>query len=346
MSFRYILLMSALSLVASSYAGSDYPVMDQETTVLLNKVQGATWPTVDKIPLALLRSPSKFYGYQGNRTVQVRDIAIPGSVGEIPLRIYTPAGAQETQLPVFVMFHGGGWIMGDLETHDGLCREISQQADCIVVSVAYHRAPEYKFPVPFNDCYDATAWVVKEIASYGGNPSMIAVGGDSAGGNLAAAVALKARDTRDFALAAEVLLYPVTNNNFATDSYVAFGSNGYYLLPTKSMQFFWDSYSDAAKDNLDYYAKPLIAPSHQGLPPTFMVVADFDPLRDDGLAYADQLEQDNVIVELKQYPTIHGFLSFKRYPGMDDFSDSINRLTISAQATADIATYLRSIFSR
>jgi acetyl esterase len=246
----------------------------------------------------------------------VRDLSIPGPEGpETPLsvRAYTPPEAsgspRDDERPVLVYFHGGGWVRGDLDTHDGLCRLLADAADCVVVSVDYRRAPEHPFPTPVHDAYTATAWVAAHADIVGGDPDRIAVGGDSAGGNLAAAVTLLARERDGPELAHQVLLYPVTDFDLDTDSYHE-NADG-YLLSRASMRWYWDRYLDDAVDGANPYASPLRAPDLSGLPSATVVTAGYDPLRDEGAAYADRLRGAGVTVTHANYPgMVHVFASF------------------------------------
>jgi acetyl esterase len=240
----------------------------------------------------------------------VRDLSIPGPEGpETPLdvRAYTPDGTDT--LPVLVYFHGGGWVRGDLDTHDGLCRLLADAANCVVVSVDYRRAPEHPFPAPVHDAYAATAWAAEYAGIVGGDGDRVAVGGDSAGGNLAAAVTLLAREREGPNIAHQVLCYPVTDYDLDTDSYRE-NAEG-YLLSRASMRWYWDRYLDDGLDGANPYASPLRAPDLSGLPSATVVTAGYDPLRDEGAAYADRLREAGVAVTHADYPgMVHVFASF------------------------------------
>lgn len=225
---------------------------------------------------------------------------------KIPIRIYTPAG--NGPLPILVYFHGGGWVLGDIESHDGTSRELANKAGCIVVSVDYRLAPEHKFPAAPEDCYAATKWVALNAASFGGNPARIAVGGDSAGGNLAAAVAQMAADRGAPSFVHQLLIYPVTNYSFDTPSHRD-NAEG-YLLTRDLMQWFWKHYLASDEDGKNAYASPLQAREVRRVAPAFVITAEFDPLRDEGEAYAARLKAAGVPVELKRYNgAIHGFFN-------------------------------------
>src|SRR5881397_1593802 len=212
---------------------------------------------------------------EGEAVARVESRTVPGPRGEIPVRVYTPEGC--APFPVLVYFHGGGWVTGSLETHDGLCRHLANAAGAVVASVDYRLAPEHPFPASGEDAYAATRWVAANAAVIGGDAKRIAVGGDSAGGNLAAVVSLMARDRGGPAIALQLLVYPVTNHAYDTASYRE-NADG-YLLTRDSMVWFWNHYLRSDRDGADPYASPLRAPNLAGLPPAVVVTAEFDPLR-------------------------------------------------------------------
>lgn len=237
----------------------------------------------------------------------VRNIAIPGPGGDLPLRTYDPGDGNS--LPILVYYHGGGWVRGDLETHDELCRYLAATADCLVVSVDYRRAPEHPFPAALEDCYAATKWAHEHAGHLGGDPERVAIAGDSAGGNLAASVALLARERGGPPIRYQLLIYPVTDYAFDTASYEE-NAEG-YLLSRSSMRWYWDHYLESDIDGANPFASPLRAPDLSGLPPATVLTCGFDPLRDEGLAYADRLEEADVDVTVRNYPdAIHAFVSF------------------------------------
>jgi acetyl esterase len=231
---------------------------------------------------------------------KVEDRRLPGG---LRVRIYTPAGLGPK--PALIYFHGGGWALGSPETVDGPCRRLAKESGCVVFSVDYALAPEHRFPKPSDDCYAATSYLASHAGSFGVDPHRIAVGGDSAGGNLAAAVTLMARDRGSPALAFQLLVYPVTNHAFDTPSYHAFGTG--HGLTTKAMQWVWENYLTRSEDGQNPLASPLLADLH-GLPPALIITAEFDPLRDEGEAYAARLRAAGVITQHKRYKgQIHGF---------------------------------------
>jgi acetyl esterase len=233
---------------------------------------------------------------------EVRDEVVPGPGGDIPVRIYRPPGEN---LPVLVYAHGGGFVFCDLDSHDGLCRSFANDVPAVVISVAYRLAPEHPWPAAADDVYAVTQ--AAAAGAFGGDPGRIVVGGDSAGGNLAAVTALMARDRGGPALAAQLLIYPVLAADFDTESYRRFG-RGYYN-PKPAMQWYWDQYAPSATDRTHPYAAPLHA-DLSGLPPAVLVIAGHDPLRDEALAYATALEAAEVPVTRAQFDgAIHGFMS-------------------------------------
>ncbi len=237
---------------------------------------------------------------------QVYDTTISGPGGEIPIRIYRPFG---DNLPVLVYAHGGGFVFCDLDSHDDLCRSIANHIPAVVISVGYRLAPEHRWPAAADDFYAATRWAVDNADSIGGDARRIAVGGDSAGGNLAAVTALMARDQDDPSVVAQLLLYPVLAADFNTESYRLFG-RGYYN-PKPAMQWYWDQYVPSLTDRAHPYAAPNNADLH-GLPPAIFVIAGHDPLRDEALAYADALEEAGVPVTRAQFDgAVHGFMSMR-----------------------------------
>ncbi|MDT7592675.1 MAG: acetyl esterase [Pseudonocardiales bacterium] len=278
-----------------------------EAQGLLDALAEAGLPATEEMTVPNARAATAgFLALQGEpvEVASALDRTVPGPAGEIPVRVYTPAG--EGPLPVVVYFHGGGWVIGDLEVVDQPCRQLASAAGAIVVSVDYRLAPEHRYPAAFEDSYAATVWVGAHAAEIGGDPARLAVAGDSAGGNLAAAVALAARDRGGPELAAQLLIYPVTDFNFGTASYQ--DNREGYLLTKGSMQWFWAHYLGAQDLDKDPYACPLRADSLVGLPPAYVATSEYDPLRDEGEAYARRLEEAGVAVTAKRFDgLLHGF---------------------------------------
>ncbi|PYM91277.1 MAG: acetyl hydrolase [Candidatus Rokuibacteriota bacterium] len=259
----------------------------------------------------------------------VRNVLAEGRHAAVPLRVYRPAGvAATTLLPGLVYFHGGGWVIGDLDTHDVLCRQLTAEAGITVASVDYRLAPEHKFPAAVDDAWEATRWVASVADLLGIDARRLAVGGDSAGGNLAAVVALLARDAGAPAIAFQALLYPVTDLSAESRSYNDFADG--YMLTRDSMRWFAAQYLAGKDEAMDWRASPLRAATLSGLPPALIVTAGFDPLRDEGEAYARRLRDAGVRVDYACYGgMLHGFV------GMGRLLDSGNR------AVSHIAASLR-----
>jgi len=235
----------------------------------------------------------------------VEDQMIDGPAGAIPLRIYRPSAAAA---PVHVHFHGGGWVIGDLDTHDRDCREICAGAECIVVAVDYRLAPEHPFPAAPEDCYAALCWAAANLQNIGGLATPVSVGGDSAGGTLATGVCLMARDRNGPAIAMQLLIYPVTDATMESASYRD-NADG-YLLSRTMMSWFWDHYCPDLALRADPLASPITAEDLSGLPPALVMTAEFDPLRDEGEAYAERLKDAGVAVEVRRFDgLVHGFFS-------------------------------------
>jgi acetyl esterase len=236
----------------------------------------------------------------------VTDREIPGPAGPIPVRVYRPS--DEPDLPVLLYLHGGGWTIGTLDGVEALCRELCTRAGCLVVSVDYRLAPEHPFPAAIEDAYAAARWVAEHGSELGGDGTRLAIGGDSAGGNLAAAVSLLARDAGGPAIALQLLAYPATEYALERPSWLEHAKAP--LLTTDDVVWFWGQYLPDASDRADPRATPNSAASLAGLPPTFVLTAEYDPIRDDGEAYAARLTQDGVDVTHVRYPGVfHGFFT-------------------------------------
>ncbi len=229
--------------------------------------------------------------------------------GGVPLRLYRPAG--NAALPVLVYFHGGGWVIGDLDTHDVLCRQLSVAAGAAVVSVDYRLAPEHAFPAAVDDCVAATRWVRAQAAALGLDPARLAVGGDSAGGNLAAVVCIALRDAGEAQPAAQLLIYPATDQRALAPSHTANGQG--YLLTSDSIRYYRSRYLPEPLQWSDWRASPLLAADHSRLPPALVLTAGYDPLRDEGRQYADALSAaGNRVQYLCFERQVHGFITMSR----------------------------------
>jgi len=240
----------------------------------------------------------------------VRLVFAPGPEGPIAIRAYRPQGTQSGDvLPALVYFHGGGFVIGDLDTHDVVCRQLANGAGCAVFSVDYRLAPEARFPAAVEDCVAATQWVAAQAKALAIDPARIAVGGDSAGGNLAAVIALTAREAGGPALCYQLLVYPATDQCMGFPSIDRNGEG--YLLTKKAMEYFRNHYLPNESKWLDWRASPFLAKTLAGLPPAYVLTAGFDPLVDEGHAYAERLAKEGVATEYKEYPDmVHGFLLF------------------------------------
>lgn len=237
----------------------------------------------------------------------VENTTVQGPDAPVSVRIYRPAGG-EGRLPTLVYAHGGGWVFCDLDSHDELCRNIANRIPAVVVSVHYRRASEEgQWPAAAEDMYAVTLWAAEHTSSLGGDVHAVLVGGDSAGGNLAAVTALMARDRGGPALAGQLLLYPVIAADFGTESYRRFGE-GYYN-PTPALRWYWDQYVPDVDDRRNPYASPLHA-DLSGLPPAIAVIAGHDPLRDEGIAYVEALQAAGVPTVQRYFEGgIHGFMT-------------------------------------
>ncbi len=238
----------------------------------------------------------------GPDVASVRDIVIPGKAGTIPARVYSPAADPPGTV---VYYHGGGWVIGSVDDWDACVRGLAVASGCDVVSVDYRLAPEHVFPAAADDAYDALVWVGAHLA--GGRPLIVA--GDSAGGNLAAVCALRARDASGPALALQVLIYPVTDHDLDRESYRKYDGRD-FILNRGDMAWYWDRYAPDVAARSNPYASPLRAADLSGLPPAFVLTAEHDPLRDEDFAYAERLRAAGVLVEHRHYGSqIHGFFT-------------------------------------
>ena len=294
--------------------------LDPDVKAALDKKAAAGGPAQHEVDPKELRARQE--GLQrlpGPEVAAVSDHAVPGPHGDVPVRVYVPiiphpnplpeGEGNREPLPVCMWFHGGGWIYGSVDSNDATCRALANAAGAIVVSVDYRLAPENKFPVPFDDSYVATAWAAENAASFGGDPSRLAVAGMSAGGNLAATIALRARDEGGPALVHQSLIYPVLDRDFERPSYAENGS-AYYNLPLEMVQYCWDSYLSSEADGTNPYAKPMAAEDVSGLPSAFVLTVQYDPLRDEGEAYAERLRAAGVPAEVSRYDgVVHGFFN-------------------------------------
>lgn len=228
-----------------------------------------------------------------------------GPTADLPIAIYRPEG--DGLLPAIVMFHGGGWVAGNLQLNAVQHQLMATDSGAVVISVNYQKAPEHKFPIPLNDCYATLEWVSAHAKELGINPDLIGVAGDSAGGNLAAAVALRARDEKGPKVAFQVLIYPATDHNFDYPSMIENSPN--YLLSSDAMRWYWDQYVNSPEDYKNPYVIPMVSSNLSGLPPAIIITAEYDPLRDEAEAFAKRLKSAGNSVVLHRYEgVIHGFM--------------------------------------
>jgi acetyl esterase len=283
--------------------------LDPQARAVLDQMAETGAPPINKLSVNEARQASEaLAAMQGLPepvgSIENRTLLGPG--GDIPVRIYVPFG--KGPFPVLIYFHGGGWVIGDIESSDGLCRILTNAAECIVVSVDYRLAPEHPFPAAVDDAYHATLWAATNGSSFGGDSSRIAVCGDSAGGNLAAVVAQIARDRGNPAICFQLLIYPATDAACDTPSYSE-NAEGYFLTKD-TMQWFWNHYVRNEADRNHPCASPLRASNLAGLPAALVITAEFDPLRDEGERYAERMSAAGTPVQLTRYDgMIHGFFS-------------------------------------
>lgn len=306
--------------------------LDPQAQAFLDQIAAAGGPPLHELSVDQMRQVLlELLGAKGEAESvgAVSDQLIPGPIGPIPIRVYSPRGGGP--VPVLVHYHGGGWIAGDLETYDPICRALTNAAGCAVVSVAYRLAPEHKFPAAVEDCYAALQWVATNAATFNGDVTRLAIGGESAGGNLTAVVAQMSRDRGGPTLVYQLLVCPITDYNFNTTSYRE-NADG-YLITKADMVWFWNHYLRSEADGESTQASPLRAVDLRGLPPALVITAEFDPLRDEGEAYATRLLEAGVPTVVKRYGgTIHGFFELSAV------------LDQGRQAVAEAAAGLRTAF--
>ena len=286
--------------------------LDPDAETLLAMMRAAGRP-----PMETLSPDEARQAFKAGRVVtqpdpqdvaEVRDLSCPGPHGSIPLRAYRPIGTHADEvLPALMYYHGGGWLLGDLDSHDVACRHYANAARCRVVSVDYRMAPEYKFPAAVDDCAAATGWVIAQSDALGIDRRRVAVGGDLAGGNLAAVMALMARDGDLPPLAFQLLVYPATDMGMTHESYQRVTEG--VPLTAKTMDWFIDHYLHGPNDRRDWRASPLRAADLSGVAPALVLTASHDPLCDEGVAYAERLEREGVrVMHLHFSDQLHGFV--------------------------------------
>lgn len=305
--------LSWISVLSGPSRNVDGFVIDTRTQWLLRLIGSYGYPPLEKMPLSEARAQfalsMQVLGGWPQPIGEIVDRTIPGPAGRIPIRIFRPEHASSRPRGILVYFHGGGWTIGDVESYDKPCRYLAAKSGCIVVSVGYRLAPETRFPGAIEDCVAAFRWVSEQAASLGGRPDCVAIGGDSAGANLATVCSLLLRDGGGPLPAFQLLIYPAVDMVEQRHSYDSCGKD--FLLTTGMMTWFRDNYLHDSHDIHDWRASPLRAPSLAGLPPAFLCTAGFDPLRDEGKAYADRLHAEGVPTVYRNFESlIHGFAGF------------------------------------
>ncbi len=283
--------------------------LDPQVKAMIEQMAKSGMPKLETLsPVEARRVTSEMFASMRGApepVANVEDRKIPGPAGELPVRIYTPSGSGP--FPVLVFYHGGGWVIGDLESHDGACRSLTNGARCVTVAVDYRLAPEHKFPAAVEDCYAATQWVFENAASLNADARRLAVGGDSAGGNLAAVVSLLARDRKTPPITMQLLVYPATDGALDTYSHKTFLD---YFLTHEAVVYFWNHYVRTDADKKHPHAAPTYADNLRVLAPALVITAEFDPLRDEGEAYGRKLREAGVPVTVTRYDgMIHGFFT-------------------------------------
>lgn len=302
--------------------------IDPQTQKLLDAAKASGLPPVYWLPYpqARQRMLSAFINNDTPIEVgKVEDVKIPCSWGKMAARIYTPAG--EGPFPVVVFFHGGGWVLNSVETHDSVCRQMTKMSESIFVSIEYRLSPETKFPGPVDDAYSATEWVYKNAKQFNGDPEKLAVAGDSSGGNQAAVVSLLSRDRNGPPIKLQVLIYPVTDYFFpGSPSYMEKATG--FSLGRDQMMWFWNHYLNPDDDINNPYICPLRAESLANLPPAIIYTAENDPLRDEGELYAKRLNEAGVEASLTRYDGLmHGYIMQWRV--LDKGMDSLRKISKS-----------------
>ncbi|MDY7104699.1 MAG: alpha/beta hydrolase [Actinomycetota bacterium] len=303
--------------------------IDPQIQTVLDQMEEIGFPGLSSLPVEQARAALAMMGAAEADAVEevarVEDLEIPGPGGAIPARAYVPA--TDGTPPVVVYYHGGGLVLGGLDSHDGTCRALANASGALVLSIDYRLAPEHPFPAAVEDAGAALDWVAANVAELGGDPARLAVAGDSAGGNLAAVVALQARDAGAPQLRGQLLVYPVTDSTMSHPS-IEENASGYFLTKA-DMEWFFDHYAPERPD--DWRLSPLAAPDLAGLPPALVLTAEFDPLRDEGEAYARRLADAGVPVELvRKDGLIHGF--FGMVADVDEARDAMDRAGAALRA--------------
>lgn len=306
--------------------------LDKQIALILQQFSALPAPDYSQLDAAQYRQfcDNMQPAIPGDPMSELRNLRVEGAAGELDARLYRPS--EEDNLPLLVFFHGGGFVVGNLDTHDNLCRSLARQAEAVVVSVAYRLAPEHPFPAAPLDCYRATCWLVEHAAELGVDGSRLALAGDSAGGNLALAVSQLAAQRQGPKISYQCLFYPVAEARCDSQSYREFAEG--FFLTGAMMNWFWQQYLQEAGQGDDPLASPLRAESLALMPPTTLITAEFDPLRDEGEALAARLREVGVSVRARRCDgMIHGFIS------MAPFVERAAQ--VLAEAAADLRGALR-----
>lgn len=287
----------------------DTMALDPQTKMVLDQLAAAGMPSLETIPLEQARMAQTMpQAGEPEPVGKVENRTIPGPDGEIPVRVYYPKDAKDTN-PGLVYYHGGGWVLGNLDSHDAICRSITNHANCVTISVDYRLAPENKFPAAVEDAYASVKYVYDHAEEFQVDRAQIAVGGDSAGGNLAAVVTHMAKEKKTPEICYQLLLYPSTAAGAPPTQSRIENAEGYFLTGSM-MDWFYKCYVNSDEDKSNPLFTPMFFEDFNGLPPAIVITAEFDPLRDEGEAYAKKLEEAGVEVECIRYDgTIHGFAS-------------------------------------
>jgi acetyl esterase len=294
-------------------------MLDQEARMLLDIMEKAVQegrPKLNTLPYAVGRQAvdkmSEDSEADPPQVGEIIDGDFAGPDGKIGFRRYRPQGAAAGPLPTLIYYHGGGFVIGNIETHDSTCRRLANKSRCQVISIDYRLSPEHPFPAPIDDGVAAFRHIRDNAAAFGADAKRLAVGGDSAGGAIAAVVCQVLRDSGQQGPAFQMLIYPATDSSKQSASRVAFAEG--YFLTKDLMDWFWKAYVPAGTDLANLRLSPLLAKDFKGLPPAFVLTAGYDPLRDEGRAYADRLIEAGIKTTYVNYPgTIHGFFSLTRF---------------------------------
>jgi acetyl esterase len=295
-------------------------------------------PPIATVPVDVMRgeAPSQMaalfrMGLVSTPVAAVEDRFIPGPAGDLPVRVYTPEGLGP--FPLVVFFHGGGWVLGDLDTHDPFCRALCSGTGCVVISVGYRLAPEHPFPTALDDALAATRWVGEHAAEVGGDPERIALAGDSAGGNLSAVTALRIRNEGGPTLRGQLLIYAAVGYHTPPTPSYSENAEGYGLT-RESAVWFWGQYLADESQAANPHAAPLLAPDLRGLPPALVITAEYDVLRDEGERYVERLRASGVPARLSRYDGVH-----------HRFAEMIGILDQAGQAHDEMCAWLREVLA-